>query len=68
MSVLKIKLSGLTCEACQKLSTMKLEEIDGVSKVSVDKEGNAEIFSNRNITNGEIEKSLEDTPYKIERG
>lgn len=60
-----IKLSGLTCGACQKLITKRIMKISGVKNVKVELNGKTEIDSQRNISNEEIMKVLEGTEYKI---
>ncbi len=60
------KLMGITCSACQKLITKRVQLIGGVSKVTVDlSNGQTNIFADHQITNSELTKALEDTPYKI---
>lgn len=65
MQKINLTLLGLTCPACQKLSKMKLEEIDGVKEASVEPDGKTKIEAERKILKAEIEKTLEGTPYKI---
>ncbi len=60
-----LTLTGLTCPSCQKLSKMKLEEIDGVKEANVELDGKTEIKVERKISRSEIEKTLAGTPYKI---
>lgn len=61
----KIKLSGLTCQSCKKLTEMKIAEISGVIGVIVNLEQkNAEIIADRKITVGEINAVLKETHYK----
>ena len=61
----KIKLSGLTCQSCKKLTEMKIAEISGVTEVVVNLEQkNAEIIADRKITIDEINTVLKETHYK----
>ena len=62
----KIKLSGLTCSACQKIVEKKLKNINGISGTTVDlSSGNVEITAERVVDRSEIVKVLEGTGYKI---
>jgi len=65
MQKVNLTLSGLTCISCQKLSQMKLGEIDGVQEARVELDGKTEIEAERKILKAEIEKALAGTPYKI---
>ena len=65
MQKVNLTLSGLTCVSCQKLSQMKLEEIDGVKEAQVELDGKTSILVERKISRYEIEKALAGTPYKI---
>ena len=61
-----IKLSGLTCPACQKIYEMKIGSIPGVAKVAVNLEtGDVKIEADREINNSEIRDSLKDTQYQL---
>jgi len=63
-----VRLSGLTCHACQKLVTKYLKSIHGVKDVIVDLEtGMTTITANRAIPIPEIELALQNTAYQIER-
>ena len=62
----KIKISGLTCEACQKLITKRLTKVTGVENVTVALSGQADIVAQREITNQEIMQALEGTKYQLE--
>lgn len=61
----KIKLTGLTCGACQKLITKRIMKIDGVKTVSVEFNGDTNITADRTIGKDEIIKVLNGTQYKI---
>lgn len=60
-----IKISGLTCSACQKLISKRLMKIDGVESVSVELTGKTDIKAKRTINDIEIKKMLEGTLYQI---
>lgn len=61
----KVKLSGLHCPACQKLTSRIIGKIDGVSAVAVDLEkSEATIFANGEVTIEEINKVFEGTNYQ----
>ncbi|MEK7127592.1 MAG: heavy metal-associated domain-containing protein [Patescibacteria group bacterium] len=62
-----IKLSGLTCPACQKLTQNRIGKIFGVTEVKVNLEsGSAEIIADRIINNEEVAAALQGTPYQVE--
>lgn len=60
-----IKLSGLTCRACQKLITKRILKISGVKNVEVELNGKTQIEADRNISQEEITQVLKGTEYKI---
>ncbi len=61
-----IKLSGLTCPACQKVTQNRISKISGVSGVKVDLGSQeAEINADRKITKEEVKAVLLGTPYEI---
>ncbi len=61
-----IKLSGLTCPACKKVTEKRLGGIEGVTKVEVTLDsGIAAIDANKEITILEIKEALKDTPYQV---
>lgn len=61
-----IKLSGLTCPACKKVTEKRLGGIEGVTKVEVAIDsGIAAIDANKEITILEIKEALKDTPYQV---
>ena len=63
-----VKLSGLTCHACQKLVAKSLKKIDGVKDVIVELEtGKTTILADRIIPVIEVEHALEYTAYQVER-
>lgn len=66
MQTQTIKLSGLTCPACKKLTEKRIGTISGVTKVEVTiTSGEAVINSETEITSLQIKEVLKDTPYQI---
>ncbi len=61
-----IKLSGLTCPACKKVTEKRIGGIEGVTKVEVTIDsGIAVIDANKEVTILEIKEALRDTPYQV---
>lgn len=60
-----LKLDGLTCEACAKLSALILKRLPGVGKAEVKPDGTAAIDAERVIPAQEIEAALANTPYRL---
>ncbi len=61
-----IKLSGLTCPACKKVTEKRIGNLPGVSKVEVAVDsGITTIDADREITIAEIKVVLKDTPYQV---
>lgn len=59
MTVIKFKITNLTCEACVKLSTMALETIPGVSQIKIDPAtGESELATNQEAGWGQISSAL----------
>lgn len=66
MNKLVFKLNNLHCEACLKMSKMKLSKIPGVLEVNIEGlDGNAEILAEREIKFEEIKKALAGTGYEV---
>lgn len=64
---MNFKISGLTCDACVKLSTKRIGRIPGVSVVQVDKDsGQSSLVATREVTLAEINESLKGTEYRAE--
>ena len=58
---IKFKLSGLTCEACVKISKKRLGKIDGVQDAEIDiHTGNVRLTSGREIKIDEIKEAFSD--------
>jgi copper chaperone CopZ len=58
-------LKNLTCEACVKLSKMKISKIPGVHQVEINLQGKTEILAEREIAKEEIQKALTGTDYQV---
>lgn len=66
MQTQTIKLAGLTCPACKKVTEKRIGGLSGVSKVDVSVDlGIASIDSDREITLLELKEVLKDTPYQV---
>jgi hypothetical protein len=64
----KFLLTKLNCDACAKVSRMKISKIEGVTKVEINSRGSEAdgiIEANRDITVPEIQQSLVGTPYEV---
>ncbi|OGZ41735.1 MAG: hypothetical protein A3B04_02600 [Candidatus Portnoybacteria bacterium RIFCSPLOWO2_02_FULL_39_11] len=62
----KFKLSGLTCEACVKLATMRLKRLTGVKDVIIKlATGETEIIADHEISDKEAELVLAGSEYTI---
>jgi copper chaperone CopZ len=61
-----IKLSGLTCPACKKVTEKRIGRIDGVSTVDVSLEtGIATIEVANELSVVDVQNVLQDTPYSV---
>ena len=66
MQTQTIKLSGLTCPACKKVTEKRIGDLDGVKKVAVTVDsGIATIDADREVMISEINEVLQDTPYQV---
>ena len=62
----KFQLSGLTCGACEKVISKRLQKIDGVQEVHVSSQNGAtSITASRPISEDEVILALEGTHYKV---
>lgn len=59
------KISGFHCDACVKLSTMKIRKISDVHDVDITSDGVAAVSADRTITLDEISKSLDGLGYTV---
>ncbi len=60
-----LQLSGLTCSACQKVATSRLQKIAGMQSVTVELNGMAETSSDGEISEAEVQNVLSGTPYNL---
>lgn len=59
-------IQGFHCDACIRLSTMKLKKIAGVQEVNISGlDGKTEIQTDREISLDEIRAVFQDTEYTI---
>jgi copper chaperone CopZ len=66
MQNIDFKLTGLTCEACVKLASRRLQKIQGVREVQIDlKSGETRVSSDNQLDLGVLAESLADTNYSI---
>lgn len=66
MQTQTVTLSGLTCQACKKITEKRIGGIHGVHTVEVAvNSGTAVICTEREIMKSEIDEVLKDTQYKI---
>ncbi|PIY71868.1 hypothetical protein COY87_03915 [Candidatus Roizmanbacteria bacterium CG_4_10_14_0_8_um_filter_33_9] len=62
----KLQLSGLTCGACEKVISKRLQKIEGVQEVHVSSQNGAtSIIASRPISKEEVVSALEGTHYKV---
>ena len=65
MIKINYKISGLTCEACLKLTKKRLEKISDVTEVNVNISGETQITALRPIEKTEIIEALKGTNYQL---
>lgn len=65
MEKIAFEIDGFSCEACVRLSTMRIGKITGVKNVLIGRDGFAEVVSDRKIGIEEITKALKDTEYRV---
>lgn len=62
----KLQLSGLTCGACEKVISKRIQKIEGVQEVHVSSQNGAtSITASRPISKDEVIIALEGTHYKV---
>lgn len=59
------KISGFHCEACVKLSTMKITKISDVHDVAITSDGTAKIRASRVIALDEVIAALDGLGYTV---
>lgn len=66
--ITKFILKNLNCDACGKVSQMKIKKIEGVTNVQIKQSGqeaDGELEANREINLAEIQEALSGTKYKV---
>jgi copper chaperone CopZ len=66
--ITKFVLKNLHCDACGKVSQMKIKKIQGVTSVQINQEGHeaaGELEADQEINVAEIQGALSDTEYKV---
>lgn len=69
MFSLKFLLTNITCDACTKVSQLKLKRIPGVKNVYFERQGNRAnglVESQTEVTLAELQAALDGTPYRVE--
>lgn len=69
MHSLKFLLTNITCDACTKVTSLKLKRIPGVKNVYFERQGNRAnglVESEADLTLADLRAALEGTPYRIE--
>lgn len=59
------KINGFHCDACVKLSTMKIRKISDVHDVTITPDGVATVCASRVIALDEISKALDGLGYTV---
>lgn len=59
------QVEGISCQACQKIIQKRLGNVQGVSGVSVELNGQLEVKADRAVDKSELVNALKDTDYKI---
>ena len=68
MTTTKFLLTKLNCDACGKVSRMKIGKINGVQNVKLEQNGSqaqGEVGADREITINELQEALTGTQYKV---
>lgn len=64
-TILKFKISGITCDACIRLITLKVKRI-GIQNIDIDRStGEATIQTEIPLMIEKIAEALKDTPYNV---
>lgn len=66
MNDLTFKINGFHCDACVKVSTMKIKKISDVEDVIIQSDGSAKISASRAVTLDEISEALDGLGYTVE--
>ena len=60
-----MQLRGITCFACQKLTSKRIKTIQDVEDVTVELDGETTIKASRIISEEEVSKALVSTHYSV---
>lgn len=59
------KINGFHCEACMRLSTMRIKKISEVYEVNISQDGVVDLCSSRIITLDDMSKALDGLGYTV---
>lgn len=65
---IKFLLKNLNCDACGKVSHMKIQKIEGVTTVRINQRGqeaDGELEADREVSIAELQEALSETKYKV---
>ncbi|WCK54845.1 copper chaperone CopZ [Aneurinibacillus sp. Ricciae_BoGa-3] len=67
MENITLNVKGMTCGHCEKAVRTALEELNGISKVSVHlKEGKVDVaFDNAKVSTGQMKEAIEEQGYNV---
>lgn len=65
MNETTFKIQGFHCDACVKVSTMKIRKISGVEDVAIQTDGSAKVSAGRTVTLDEISEALDGLGYTV---
>lgn len=67
MDKISLNITGMTCESCEKIIGMELEELPGVKNIKINsKTGSGELEAPASVTNADIEAAITKAGYKGE--
>lgn len=66
METTTFRITGMHCDACSKVSKLKLGKISGVNAVTVLSSGEATIVGDRKFSLEEVKQALAGTEYGVE--
>ena len=62
---MKIKITGINCEACTKIIKKRLLTVPGVIDAQINLDGNTNITTKQEVTLLQLQEVLHDTEYRI---
>ncbi len=65
METSHFQVSGINCEACTKLISLKLKKLAGVESVEVELNGHISIKGNETINKEQVKAALAGTDYQL---